>query len=93
MDPAGADGTDQRPEAGITYEVLLESEMRDMFERNVIRKLAAQDWERTIWWSCMACEYEQIPFRLPEWARLSLMGIGGGILWGLMIGLGLAGVI
>ena len=67
--------------------------MRDMFERNVIRKLAAQDWEKTIWWSCMASEFEQIPFRMPEWARLSLMGIGGGILWGALIGIGLAGVI
>ena len=64
-----------------------------MFKNNVKRSLASQDWEKTIWWSCMANQHEQIPFRLPEWARLSLMGVGGGLLLGVMIGAGLAGVI
>lgn len=62
--------------------------------RNIIRPLASQNWEKTIYWTAMGRELAEIPQRaFPEWLRLVLMGIGGGAFWGLLIGIGLAGVI
>lgn len=61
---------------------------------NVVRTLASQDWEKTVYWAAMEAELAQVPRRkLPEWAKMILLGIAGGTFWGLLLGLGLAGVI
>ena len=62
--------------------------------RNMVRTLASQDWEKTIYWTAMGRELAEVPQRAtPEWLKLVLMGIGGGAFWGLLIGIGLAGVV
>ena len=38
-------------------------------------------------------EPERVPVRLPEWAKMILLGGLGGIVLGLLIGAGLAGVV
>lgn len=38
-------------------------------------------------------EPERVPFRLPEWSKMVMLGAFGGVLLGLLIGAGLAGVI
>ena len=61
--------------------------------RNPTRPLAAQNWEATVYWSAMADELAEIPRRkVPEWLRLVVMGVIGGTFWGVLLGLGLAGV-
>lgn len=62
--------------------------------RNMVRPLASQDWEATIYWTAMGRELAEISQRqCPEWLKLLLVGAGGGAFWGLLLGLGLAGVI
>lgn len=61
--------------------------------RNLVRPLAAQDWEKTIYWSRMEVELEEAPREFPDWAKMILMGIAGGSFFGILLGLGLAGVI
>ena len=38
-------------------------------------------------------EPERVPFRLPEWAKMVMLGGLGGVFLGLLIGAGLAGVV